>query len=86
MKIEEQLEKWLAGESVHNDEREECCPDFSCCTPGILASESERRAFAKAYREEGSDSPTVQSMLLGFLGRMVGSSVHVAGNEPGTLN
>jgi hypothetical protein len=29
----EQLEKWVAGENVHDKERDECCPDFACCQP-----------------------------------------------------
>jgi len=31
MKPNEQLAKWVNGESIHNKERDECCPDFSCC-------------------------------------------------------
>lgn len=38
----EQLELWVRGKSVHNDERDECCPDFSCCSPELLAPEHER--------------------------------------------
>ena len=32
-----QMEKWLAGHPEHNTERDECCPDFSCCQPHLLA-------------------------------------------------
>ncbi len=30
-----QLNKWAAGESVHNTEFDFCCPDFSCCVPHL---------------------------------------------------
>lgn len=86
MDIEEQLKKWEEGQSLHNEERGECCPDFSCCQPNLLAPSHERQAFAKAYREEGSDSPIVQSMLMGFLTRMIGNQTYVAGNTSDTIN
>jgi len=31
MKKEEQLTEWVKGNSIHNKEQDECCPDFSCC-------------------------------------------------------
>lgn len=42
-----QLELWLAGKSVHigRGRRRECCPDFSCCLPELLASETVRRRY-----------------------------------------
>jgi len=33
----DQLKHWLSGDSRHNTERDECCPDFSCCYPELLA-------------------------------------------------
>lgn len=44
----EQLEQWVAGNPQHNHVLDECCPDFSCCRPELLAPEHERRAFQKA--------------------------------------
>jgi hypothetical protein len=82
----EQLEKWVQGESVHNTERDECCPDFSCCQPELLAPKVTREAFAKAYREGGADSQIVSEMLIGFLAGFTGKNVHVAGNQSDTLN
>lgn len=43
----EQLERWVAGDPVHLDAT--CVPDFSCCTPGLLADEAVRHAFAQAH-------------------------------------
>jgi len=78
MKPEKQLELWVKGESVHNDERGECCPDFSCCKPWLLAPEHERKTFFEADRK--GDTKTTTSMLFEFLGRAFASpSVYVAG-------
>lgn len=75
MKPEEQLEKWVNGEAIHNTERDECCPDFSCCT-GKMVERSVRERFAKAYRE--NDEPTVNSMLMMFLSGAF-PKAHIAG-------
>lgn len=78
MKPEDQLKLWVKGESVHNDERGECCPDFSCCKPYLLAPEHERKAFLEASQK--GDNKTTTSMLFEFLGRAFASSkVHVVG-------
>lgn len=78
MKADEQLELWVKGESVHNDERNECCPDFSCCKPNLLAPEHERRAFLEASQKGNHKATT--SMLYEFLGRAFSSpAVYVAG-------
>jgi len=78
MKAEKQLELWVKGESVHNDELGECCPDFSCCKPWLLAPEHERRAFLKA--DQSGDNKTTTSMLFEFLGRAFASKkTYVAG-------
>lgn len=61
----EQLDKWVAGQSVHNHERDECCPDFSCCQPELLASEEERVMFRDAYINGNQD--LIDSMLMMFL-------------------
>lgn len=84
MTPDEQLARWVAGESIHRGGKTdgECCPDFSCCQPSLLQPEEVRRAFAAADdRERGR-------FLLTFLGAMVadlGASerVYVAGKPPG---
>lgn len=45
----EHLKLWLEGTSVHNDETDECCPDFSCCAPALQAPAEERAAFCAAW-------------------------------------
>ena len=35
---------WVAGESHHNRIDDECCPDFSCCTPELYERDREKRA------------------------------------------
>lgn len=46
MKWQEQLDKWVEGESLHNHDApvtgSECCPDFSCCIPELQALRSTR--------------------------------------------
>jgi len=78
MKHEEQLKLWVKGKPIHNDKWDECCPDFSCCQPHLLAPEHERKTFLEAHRK--GDDKTKVSMLLEFLGRAFSSSnVYVAG-------
>jgi len=91
MEIEEQLERWVNGDPVHNDERDECCPDFSCCRgPDAMAPEEERRKFAEAHRSGNRE--LTNGMLMMFLSRAIGEikndegepvKVHVAGFEYG---
>ena len=72
----EQLRMWVDGDPVHNDETGECCPDFSCCKPELLAPEQEREKFAAATEDQR------ELMLVMFLGRALGSAgveAHIAG-------
>lgn len=78
----EQLDEWVKGNSIHNTELGECCPDFSCCHPELLASEAERTAFRDA------DEKTRYSMLGMFLGAAISKAfdstdvkVHILGDE-----
>ena len=90
MTNEEQLAQWVAGNPQHRGERSdpqsECCPDFSCCTPELLAPLDVRERFAKARRE--GDKRTANAMLGGFLGAAIARAfpekrVHVTdGSEP----
>ena len=85
--VKDQLEKWVGGESVHNTERDECCPDFSCCKPEMLAPQHEREAFAKAAAEGDNGSKTVDGLLMGFLGRLLsGTTAHIAGSTLDTMH
>ena len=60
--IAEQLAEWVKGNPQHNTIRDECCPDFSCCQPILLAPEEIRREFAEAGEAKR------QGMLMQFLG------------------
>jgi hypothetical protein len=81
MTPEEQIDRWVAGDPVHNGENSgngECCPDFSCCKPHLLAEEAVRRR----YKEAGSQERT--QMLMEFLGAMIADhgkekEVYIAG-------
>ena len=68
MTTDEQLKLWVTGQSIHrgkrSDPRSECCPDFSCCKPELLAPESERREFVE-HPEKRND------MCGTFLGRLI---------------
>lgn len=80
MTSDEQLDEWVKGNSLHNTERDECCPDFSCCQKHYKASPEERMLFRD--RSELRDK-----MLMGFLEAAIaghGKDVHVAGSIEGT--
>ena len=65
MKPEEQLDEWIKGNSIHNIERDECCPDFSCCKPELLADLNIRIKF----KESNWD---IRYKMLGmFLGKLL---------------
>jgi len=79
---DEQLRRWVEGDSVHRiftaaserwEQDGECCPDFSCCKPELLAEPEVRRAFAAAG--EGD--------RLKFLGSFLGAAIALAKNITG---
>lgn len=77
----EQLERWVAGEPVHRlmaNGGGECCPDFSCCHPALLADEVTRKAFAAANDDA----------RMGFLGHFLGAALAAAfsDSEPGNIH
>lgn len=83
MTPDEQLDEWVKGNPIHNKDRDECCPDFSCCEPDLLAPENVRIAFRDA------DEATRTQMLSMFLGQLIelktrngGPVVHIAGDTP----
>ena len=81
MTHDEQLAEWLKGNPIHGakynesdpDSEGECCPDFSCCTPGTLVDQKTRQRFVDANKGERL------AMLMGFLGAAFAS--HAAENE-----
>jgi hypothetical protein len=74
MSDEEQLRRWVAGDSVHRvftrggKTDYECCPDFSCCNPKLLAPLEKRQEFADASQSER------ERMCFEFLGGMLKSA------------
>jgi len=52
MTPDEQVDLWVQGRSVHNPDRDECCPDFSCCQPDLLAPVEVRKAFQAAGEQQ----------------------------------
>lgn len=76
MTNDEQLQLWLKGDSQHMGEKStgQCCPDFSCCRPELIAPIEERQAFVLA------DESGRMRWLMTFLGRAFsGERVHIAG-------
>lgn len=65
MTIREQLELWVEGNSVHNPDRDECTPDFSCCDPELRAPLKERVLFWEAYKR--NDTSIMEALLFKFL-------------------
>lgn len=74
MTSDEQLDRWVEGEPVHreDDDDGECCPDFSCCVPELLAEEDVRRRFVAADEEGRS------ALLMGFLGAAISKAAEDA--------
>ena len=79
---ESQLKHWVEGNPIHNKIDDECCPDFSCCNPKLLANEEMRKTFYNANDEQR------ESMLFSFLasgisdmGHEVLGSVHIANGK-----
>src|SRR4030042_1039282 len=67
--INNYLEQWVKGNPVHDHQGGECCPDFSCCKPHLLATEEERKEFVLATPARRA------SMLMIFLDRMLSGEV-----------
>ncbi len=81
MTVEEQLDHWIAGRSIHNTGRGECCPDFSCCNDKMNTPIEVRRKFIDA------DAQTRSGMLGYFLGEAFATlnddkEVYIAGQGP----
>lgn len=70
---EEQLRRWVLGDPVHrnDDNGGECCPDFSCCRPELLAPPEVRQAFAAAGQDD----------RMAFLGAFLGGVIQAATEE-----
>ena len=84
MSNEEQLSLWVKGKSVHNNETDICCPDFSCCNDQINTPKEERELFAELHINEQEEERV--KMLMMFLGRALATigkdkDVYIAGGK-----
>lgn len=52
----EQLEEWVKGNNIHNQTRDECCPDFACCQPNNHFPKELRIKFLEQYKQGGDES------------------------------
>lgn len=71
MTHKEQLDLWVQGDSRHNNETDECCPDFSCCKPDSLVDVDTRKRFRDAFLAGHDD--IVNGMLMHFLSEAMAS-------------
>ncbi len=89
-----QLNEWVKDESIHNNVDNECCPDFSCCTPDIITSLEIREAFRDVHKKAQAEEfnpdyhphyDAEMAMLMGFMGGLVNKNtdkkVYIAGEE-----
>lgn len=72
--LDDQLRLWLEGISVHSRPTKlcpkgECCPDFSCCIPALLADKKTRQKYCDAEKK-GNDA-TINRLLFDFLKKML---------------
>lgn len=79
MSMDKQEKDWVDGNPWHSGQLPdgECCPDFSCCRPGLLSDEATRQAYAAATEDQRF------GMRVIFLGKLLELSpveVHVAGD------
>ena len=80
MKRTEQLNLWVAGKPVHNDEKGECCPDFSCCNKEVSTPQEVKELFRHAYL--AGNEVLVNRLLMEFLSNALsGKNVYIAGLE-----
>jgi len=76
---ERQVALWVQGKPACPNTNGECCPDFSCCRPKLLARTVVRKRFAAAGRKER------QRMCMDFFGAFIASMprgdkrVHIVG-------
>lgn len=48
---------WAMGRSYHNRVDDECCPDFSCCTPDLFEANVDKRWAS--YKKQYGEGPAV---------------------------
>lgn len=68
-RLNKQTLEWLKGNPQHNKVDDECCPDFSCCKPELLAPLEIRQVFYNA--EINNDTKTIERLLGEFLDKAI---------------
>jgi hypothetical protein len=79
----DQLNKWVEGEFTHNTERDECCPDFSCCCPDTFVQDKEVRIkFRDAYVAGNKDfmNKILMIFLAESISKMSDKKVYITGD------
>ena len=75
---EEQLKRWVKGDSYHLiGKHDSCCPDFSCCNPELKVNKKTRETFYAAYKQK--NDRVVRGMLMTFLSSFM-RSINVNAN------
>jgi len=79
-RCDNQLEEWVRGNPIHNSIDEECCPDFSCCSPESLQPEEIRKTFQEVCKNADKEGfnpdhhpydDAKMGMLMSFMGGML---------------
>lgn len=74
---DEHLREWAAGRPSCPNSVGECCPDFSCCHPHLLAPVEVREAYVRAPQSER------QRWCMQFLGALTADAkVHITRGKP----
>jgi hypothetical protein len=68
-----QLAHWVEGRSLHDHERNEHVPDYSCCRPELAVPKEVRELYLQAHI--AGDHKTLNRMTYRFLGRMLRTNV-----------
>ncbi len=80
----EQLESWVSGNPQHDYIHNQCCPDFSCCRPDLLAPIEVRELFLAAYKSD--NERVIIRMCMEFLSRAFEEqSIYIAGLDSSRL-
>lgn len=74
---EEQLRRWVEGDSVCIEDGC-CCPDFSCCVPELKFSDENRRKFV----EDPTSRPAFMVAALHAAMVHAGKHVHIVSDVP----
>lgn len=82
--VAHQLKHWVNGVPLHNTIRDECCPDFSCCSGGKIMPIVVREKFNQAVCDDDiTTQMQILNMALSFAFADADVNVHIIGDKPG---